>query len=125
MRILVADEDPLFRALLRIDLRKMHSLYVREACDGISALQKARLFNPDLVIVDAQLNLISGAQFIDALDREIGMRFIAVVLSPCPPTTQKPLWIKENRLIIPRHGLWFFLPDIIRGIDLFCSLAKN
>jgi DNA-binding NarL/FixJ family response regulator len=59
--ILIADDSAMFRASLRRLLEGHAGWNVcGEAVDGIDAIQKTRLLNPDLVIMDLTMPRMSG-----------------------------------------------------------------
>ena len=63
IRILIADDDPAIRLLLRRFIES-HSFWevCGEAQNGIEALEKARQLSPDLVILDCAMPLMTGLQ---------------------------------------------------------------
>lgn len=58
-RILVADDDPDTRELLRELLLPM-GFIVAEAADGIEAVAQTRRFEPDLIIMDRRMPVLNG-----------------------------------------------------------------
>ncbi len=58
-RILVADDDPDTRELLRELLLPM-GFIVAEAADGIEAVAQTRRFKPDLIIMDRRMPVLNG-----------------------------------------------------------------
>lgn len=58
-RILVADDDPDTRELLRELLLPM-GFIVAEAADGIEAVAQTRRFEPDLIIMDRRMPILNG-----------------------------------------------------------------
>jgi response regulator NasT len=72
-RILIADDDTLFRRDLREALQRMGHRVVGEAAEGITALKLARRLKPDLAILDVRMPRLDGLQVADAIARaEIG-----------------------------------------------------
>jgi DNA-binding NarL/FixJ family response regulator len=72
IRIVLADDNPLFRQAFRSLLEKRsHLEVVAEADSGQSAIEKAAEHRPDLVFMDISMPLING---IDAT-KEITSRF--------------------------------------------------
>jgi len=70
-RILVIDDDPMFRSLVVSLLRKEHLVSV--AADGESGFAKAREHRPDLVIIDHQMPGWTGVRTLQTfrLDRSL------------------------------------------------------
>jgi response regulator NasT len=72
-RILIADDDTLFRRDLREALQRMGHRVVGEASEGIEALKLARRLRPDLSILDVRMPRLDGLQVAEAIARaEIG-----------------------------------------------------
>jgi DNA-binding response OmpR family regulator len=59
--ILIVDDEPTVRALLR-DLLELEGHEVREAADGIAALDAMRSEPPDLVVLDIMMPGMSGIE---------------------------------------------------------------
>jgi DNA-binding NarL/FixJ family response regulator len=57
---LIADDHPLFRDGVSALLAARGYDVVGEACDGLEALDKAREFNPDLVLMDINMPRLDG-----------------------------------------------------------------
>jgi CheY-like chemotaxis protein len=78
--ILVADDDPSVRRLLRVVLTRACECEVREAADGVAALACARESQPSLVILDIQMPGLTGLEACQALKAD-------------PATCHIPVWI--------------------------------
>ncbi len=61
LKILVVDDEPSIRALVRATLERA-GYEVSEAADGASALQKAFSQRPDLILLDIALPRLSGLE---------------------------------------------------------------
>lgn len=72
-RILVVEDNDLNRKLF-CDVLKANGFEVEPVADGELALNAARAFAPDLVIMDIQLPNISGLDLIAALRRDSALR---------------------------------------------------
>jgi DNA-binding response OmpR family regulator len=64
LKVLVVDDDQYMRKVVRTMLAAIGVRTVHEACDGIAGLDAIRHFGPDIVIVDWEMPMIDGAQFI-------------------------------------------------------------
>lgn len=64
VRILVVDDDPNFRRLMRAILSAISTAEIAEAGDGHQALQVMRDFAPTLILVDWHMQPMGGAEFI-------------------------------------------------------------
>jgi len=72
IRVLLADEQPLFREAVRMILDGQDDLrIVAEAGDGPSTVDQARLASPDVALVSMALNDYSGIRTTRALAREV------------------------------------------------------
>jgi len=61
IRILVVDDHPLVRQGLRLLLEGHADWHVcGEAVDGIDAIEKHRLLNPDLIVMDVSMPVMNG-----------------------------------------------------------------
>ncbi len=68
-RILVVDDEPPIVDLLTYNIEQAHH-QVLVARDGEEALEKARLFQPDLIILDLMLPRLDGLEVCRAIRRE-------------------------------------------------------
>lgn len=68
-RILIADDDALFRRDLREALLRIGHQVVGEAPEGIEALKLARRLRPDLTILDVRMPRLDGLQVAEAIAR--------------------------------------------------------
>lgn len=64
LKVLVVDDDQYMRKVVRTMLAAIGVRHVHEACDGIAGLDAIRQHLPDIVIVDWEMPMIDGAQFI-------------------------------------------------------------
>ena len=77
--MLVVDDDPDFRCLLRDVLEDQHC-FVVEAGDGRLALEILRGVRPNLVLIDVCMPFMDGLQLRAALDQDRELSSIPVVL---------------------------------------------
>jgi two-component system response regulator YesN len=75
MRILVVEDDPMFRDIVRdIVNSNFTSIHVLEAHDGTEALAELRHHSPDLIFMDIQLPKTNGldlAKELKAIDPDV------------------------------------------------------
>jgi two-component system chemotaxis response regulator CheY len=64
LKVLVVDDDHYMRKVVRTMLAAIGVRTVFESPDGISGLDSIRQNSPDLVIVDWEMPMIDGAQFV-------------------------------------------------------------
>ncbi len=77
-RILVVEDNDLNRKLF-CDLLKANGFAVEPVADGREAIERARSFVPNLVIMDIQLPNVSGLELIEALKGDPELRSIPVL----------------------------------------------
>jgi len=77
-RILVVEDNDLNRKLF-CDVLVSQGYVVEPCADGTLALEHAREFSPDLIIMDIQLPTISGLDLIEAVKRDKALRLIPVL----------------------------------------------
>jgi CheY-like chemotaxis protein len=62
-RILIADDDPLVRNILRFFLESKSRFKVcGEAVNGLDVIEKARALSPDLVVMDVSMPVMNGIE---------------------------------------------------------------
>ena len=64
LKVLVIDDDHYMRKVVRTMLAAIGVKTVYEACDGVAGLESLRQNSPDLVIVDWEMPMIDGSQFV-------------------------------------------------------------
>ena len=77
-RILVVEDNDLNRRLF-CDVLKSQGYAVEPVADGRDALEKARSFVPNLIIMDIQLPNVSGLELIEAVKADRVLRTIPVL----------------------------------------------
>lgn len=80
MRLIIADDHPLFRMGLRVALERQGYEVVAEAGDGLTALQQTRDLGPDAVLLDIRMPELDGLSTARQL-REQGYRGLIVMLT--------------------------------------------
>jgi CheY-like chemotaxis protein len=82
--ILVADDQPLMRLVVRTMLGSKPAYQVREAGTGAEALALAREHHPDLVLLDVEMPEMTGSE-------------VCVVLKGSPDTRHIPVLLMSGR----------------------------
>lgn len=77
-RILVVEDNDLNRRLF-CDVLKSQGFAVEPCADGHDALEAARQFVPNLIIMDIQLPNVSGLDLIEAAKKDATLRTIPVL----------------------------------------------
>jgi CheY-like chemotaxis protein len=81
-RVLIVDDEPLVRALLR-DFLTTVCVEVATAASGEEALEIVPRFQPDVILTDAMMPGMSGADLLDAL-RGAGVTVPVILISGTP-----------------------------------------
>ena len=79
LRILIVDDDPGIRAIVRINLEK-EGYQVATAENGIEGLEQARAQRPDLILLDMMMPGMDGLEVLERLKTDDTMRSIPVVM---------------------------------------------
>lgn len=69
-RIILADSDPQARKNVKWLLAQAGHLVIGEAEDGLTALKLVRTRQPDLVILDARMAVMDGAELADIIEED-------------------------------------------------------
>lgn len=77
-RILVVEDNDLNRRLF-CDVLKSQGFAVEPCADGHDALERARAFVPNLIIMDIQLPNVSGLDLIESAKKDATLRTIPVL----------------------------------------------
>lgn len=77
-KILVVEDNEL-NSKLFCDLLRAHGYAAEPVRDGRDALDRARDFSPDLIIMDIQLPHVSGMELIQQIKAEAGLKAIPVM----------------------------------------------
>jgi DNA-binding NarL/FixJ family response regulator len=70
LRVVIADDEPDVRLLLRIQLSQLGLEVVGEAADGIEALAACRESDPDAIVLDLLMPRMNGFEVIPELRRD-------------------------------------------------------
>jgi PAS domain S-box-containing protein len=77
-RVLILDDRPINRQILTT-LLAYKGMETREASDGLEGLQVAREWMPDLVIVDIDMPVMNGCEFVNQLHADTAFQSTAVI----------------------------------------------
>jgi len=90
LRVLIADDHPLFRLGLRAGLEGEGLVVVAEAQDGKEALEKTLALNPEAVLLDLRMPVLDGLECTRIL-RKKGYSGLVALLT----TYQEPALVRE------------------------------
>uniref|UniRef100_A0A7V4EH76 Response regulator transcription factor n=1 Tax=Thermus tengchongensis TaxID=1214928 RepID=A0A7V4EH76_9DEIN len=90
LRVLIADDHPLFRLGLRAGLEGEGLVVVAEAQDGKEALEKTLALNPEAVLLDLRMPVLDGLECTRILRRKGYSGLIALLT-----TYQEPALVRE------------------------------
>jgi DNA-binding NarL/FixJ family response regulator len=72
LRVIVADDEPDVRLLLRLQLQGIEGVeVVGEAGDGFQALEQCRALQPDAIVMDLLMPRMMGIEAIEKLRQEL------------------------------------------------------
>lgn len=82
MRVLLADDHPLFRDGLATLLQARGMQIIGEASNGLEALQQARALKPDLILMDIHMPQMSGLEATRLIKTEMpGIKIVILTVS--------------------------------------------
>jgi two-component system chemotaxis response regulator CheY len=112
--VLVVDDNPYMRKILRNILVNLGVKNVHEAADGIAGLEAIRMFAPDIVVLDWEMPLLSGAELVRIV------RAPGVFPMPDVPIIMLSGYVERWRVIeAARLGVHEFLAKPVSGKSLF------
>ncbi|MGH7100262.1 MAG: response regulator [Stellaceae bacterium] len=116
-RILIVEDHPLNRKLLH-DLLEAHGYEILETGDGLEALNLARRFPPDLILMDLQLPDVSGLEVTRWLRREPG-----TITTPIVAVTAFAMREDEKKALASGCDAYLAKPiSIVRVLDTVAAL---
>jgi two-component system chemotaxis response regulator CheY len=88
-KILIVDDSPIARKMLKSCLPKDQGLEFHEACDGKDGYEKYQELQPDLTFMDLTMPVMTGYESIDAIVKHDSNALIIVVTADVQMTAIK------------------------------------
>lgn len=116
-KILIADDEPSLRLLVRATLSANKSFELIEASDGNEALSKAQLELPDLILLDVMMPGLSGFEVCERLKNDAGTKKIIIIMLTAKGQQSDRDWAISV-------GTDYFLTKPFSPIELFNLIEK-
>jgi DNA-binding response OmpR family regulator len=78
-KILIVDDDPINRDFFQLMLSKL-GFIVKEACDGVDALEQLNGFSPNLILLDNVMPRMDGFELTKILKEDAKYREIPIIM---------------------------------------------
>jgi two-component system chemotaxis response regulator CheY len=79
-RVLVVEDSPAMRQLIRFALNKVEGLEVLEANDGVDGLSKLTGKKFDLLVVDINMPIMDGLKLIDMVRKNVEHKEVPILI---------------------------------------------
>lgn len=104
--VLIVDDDPTNRSILRRTLVNA-GLTVREASNGIEAIEQLRIEAPSVVLLDMMMPEMDGFEFMERLQREPHWQDIQVIIVSAADLSQSEVdWLNKRAMNILQKGTY-------------------
>ena len=117
-KILIADDEPSLRLLVRATLSANKSFELIEAFDGSEALSKAQSERPDLILLDVMMPGLSGFEVCERLKNDSKTKDIIIIMLTAKGQQSDRDWAISV-------GTDYFLTKPFSPIELFNLIEKN
>ena len=116
-KILIADDEPSLRLLVRATLSANKSFELLEAFDGNEALNKAQKDLPDLILLDVMMPGLSGFEVCERLKNDPKTKNIVIIMLTAKGQQSDRDWAISV-------GTDYFLTKPFSPIELFNLIEK-
>lgn len=119
MRVLIIDDSKTMRSIVKSVIEPLGATAIEEAGDGKDALERAAAFRPDLVLVDWNMPIMSGLEFVVAF-RATGSKTPVIMVTT---EAEKPRVIEAIKAGVNNYAIKPFTPAGLTQI-IESTLAK-
>ena len=116
-KILIADDEPSLRLLVKATLSANKSYELVEASDGNEALSKAKSESPDLILLDVMMPGLSGFEVCERLKNDNETKKIVIIMLTAKGQQSDRDWAISV-------GTDYFLTKPFSPIELFNLIEK-
>lgn len=97
LKVLVVDDHPDMRCMMRCILSEIGFEHISEATDGADALEKMQDFDPDLLITDLDMPVLNGEGLVKSIREDDKWSYLPIVV-----ITGNPSWPDELKSMVNR-----------------------
>lgn len=116
-KILIADDEPSLRLLVKATLSANKTYELIEASDGNEALSKAKTEKPDLILLDVMMPGLSGFEVCESLKNDKATKDIIIIMLTAKGQQSDRDWAISV-------GTDYFLTKPFSPIELFNLIEK-
>ncbi len=101
--ILIVDDDPFARGIIRHHLNRLGFKYISEAGDGEKAVETLRTARMDLVIADRYMPKLNGLELFCSMQADSNMKdtpFIMITMESCETKIQDALKLGIHHYLV-------------------------
>lgn len=103
-RVLLIDDDKVVTAIYR-NLLRAHGDQVEVAINGEDGFKLARSFQPDLILLDLDMPIMTGLQFLRRIRKDHGLRSTPIVVFTGTTLRSRVLSAREAGASVVLHKL--------------------
>jgi DNA-binding NarL/FixJ family response regulator len=116
-RILIVDDHPAVRRSLRSLVQSRAGWEVcGEAADGLDALEKAKQFKPDVILLDISMPRMNGIEATPVIHREVPQSEIFIVTQYETPEMARLVAEAGAQGYVPKSPVWTALVPAIESV---------
>lgn len=116
-KILIADDEPSLRLLVKATLSANKTYEIVEASDGNETLLKAKSENPDLILLDVMMPGLSGFEVCENIKNDKATKNIIIIMLTAKGQQSDKDWAISV-------GTDYFLTKPFSPIELFTLIEK-